>query len=844
MMDMKLGKSILVALAMTASAWAGVPEGEGAPPQPAAEAAPTTPTETAAVAQLTALSIYPSAISLTHGAERERFIVTGLFDDGITRDVTADCEIKTAADGLVKIDEKFYVHPTADGETTLDATFGGQTASLKLMVANSATIPAKSFKLDIEPVLMRAGCNSGACHGSASGKNGFKLSLFGFDPAMDYISLTRETGARRLTAADSEVSLILQKATTGVAHEGGERFKPGEPLYEMMNQWIQEGANRDPDGLARVTGVEIMPKQVVLYGTKGEKAGMTHRVTVRATYSDGTDRDVTDLAILASMNETSASVTGDGTITAKERGEASVIARFDTFAVVTQAIVIPPDEPYEWDANIADNNYIDTLTHKKHRQLRILPSGVTDDTIFVRRVYLDIVGVLPTTAEVERFLASAEPDKRAKLVDELLTRPEFPELWAMKWAELLRIESSSQRISYKAMYSYTTWLRDQIVAGVPLNEMVKKLLTASGGNFVNPASNFYMVENDPKLMAENVAQVFTGIRIQCAQCHNHPFERWTMDDYYSFSAFFAQIGRKQADDPREIVVFNSGGGEVGHLQGGRAMPPKVLGVDTPADLQGRDRREVLADWMVSPDNPWFAKVFANRVWAHFMGKGIVDPPDDVRVTNPPVNPELFDMLGQKFIESGYDLRAIVRDICNSRTYQLSTHANDTNKTDLTNFSHRIPRRISAEQLLDVICQVTETPEKYRGLPVGARATQVADGNTGNYFLSIFGRPARTSACTCDRRGEPTLSQALHLINGDTIANRIKSDRGRLARLVTEQKPTADITKELYLAAYSRPPNEEELARAEQYIAESADPKQGYEDLFWAVLNSKEFVFHH
>ncbi|MBI1785064.1 DUF1553 domain-containing protein, partial [Candidatus Sumerlaeota bacterium] len=459
-------------------------------------------------------------------------------------------------------------------------------------------------------------------------------------------------------------------------------------------------------------------------------------------------------------------------------------------------------------------------------------------------VYVDILGILPPADDVQKFLADTAPDKRAKLIDQLLTRPEFPELWAMKWAELLRIESSSQRISYKAMYLYTNWLRDQIVNGVPIDKMARELLTAKGGNFSNPAANFYMIEGDPKLMAEGVAQVFTGIRIQCAQCHNHPFERWTMDDYYSFAAFFAQVGRKGSEDPRETIVFNSGGGEVGHIRDGRAMPPKVLGTDVPADLKGRDRREVLAEWLTSPDNPWFAKNFANRVWAQVMGRGIIDPPDDVRVSNPPVNPELLDTLGKKFIESGYDLRQLVRDICNSRTYQVSTHPNDVNGGDTTNFSHRIARRLSAEQLLDAVCQVTETAEKFRGQPLGARATQVADGSTGNYFLSIFGRPTRMSSCTCDRRNEPTLSQALHLINGGTIGERIKSDRGRLARMIKEQKSPEDIAKDIYLAAYSRNPTEEELKGAEKFVAESADPKQGYEDLYWAVLNSKEFVFQH
>ncbi len=841
--------SILLAGFAPALTWA---EGEAAAPAAApAEAAPAAPAPEVAAApapvaeaKLIALKVYPETLSLGSATDRERVIFVAQFDDGITKEVTKEAAIKFSAEGIAKFDEEFYLNPVGDGEATLEASYGGQTVSVKVAVKNAQTTNPKSFKLDIEPVLMRAGCNSGGCHGAASGKNGFKLSLFGFDSEMDYINLTRQTGARRLTTADSAESLMLTKATTGVAHEGGERFKPDSPLYQMVSQWIKEGANKDPDTVAKLTGVEIFPKQMVLYGSKGDQAGYQHRLTVRATYSDGTDRDVTHLSLMSSMNDTSAAISGDGIVTAKERGEASIIARFGTYAVVTQAIVVPPGEALVWPEGIEERNYVDQLINKKLKQLRITPSEVCSDETFVRRVYVDIVGLIPKTEDVEKFLADTAPDKRAKLVDELLQRPEFPELWAMKWAEILRVESSSQRISYKAMFLYTNWLRDQIVQGVPVDKMAREMLTAKGGNFTNPAANFYMIEGDPKLMAENVAQVFTGIRIQCAQCHNHPFERWTMDDYYSFSAFFAQVGRKGSEDPRETIVFNAGGGEVGHIKDGRAMAPKVLGTDKPADLQGRDRREVLAEWLTSPENPWFSKNIANRVWAHFMGKGIVDPPDDVRVSNPPVNPELFDTLGNKLVESGYDLRQLVRDICNSRTYQVSTLPNKTNETDLTNFSHRIPRRMGGEQLLDAICQVTETPEKYRGQPLGARATQVADGNTGNYFLSIFGRPLRNSACTCDRRNEPTLSQALHLINGGTIGNRIQAGQGRLARMIAAQKTTAEITNDIYLAAYSRKPTAEEMQRAEKFIAEATDPKQGYEDLYWAVLNSKEFVFLH
>lgn len=804
-------------------------------------AAPTAP-----AAELVSLQFQPPSVQLDSARDPQRVVLVATYADGITHDVTARAPMKPSAEGIVKIGEDLRLYPVADGEVTLDAAFEGKTASIKATVKNATLTPAQSFRLDVEPVIMRAGCNSGACHGASRGKNGFGLTLFGFDPAQDYMNLTRQTRARRLSTAAPEASLMLQKATTGVAHEGGLRFKPDSPLYKTVDQWIKEGAKPDPPEVAKVTSVEILPKQMVLYGAAGEKAGDTHRVVVRAFYSDGTDRDVTSLAILASLNDNSATLSEDGVITAKSRGEASIIARFSTYAVVAQVIVVPPDEAFAW-TETADANPIDELVSKKQKQMRMLPSAVCSDDIFVRRVYMDIVGLLPTKEETEKFLADPAPDKRAKLIDVLLQKPEFPELWAMKWAEMLRIESQSQKISRKAMFRYTQWLRDQIVSGVPMDKMASALLTAKGGNFTNPASNFYLVESDPLLMAENVAQVFTGIRVQCAQCHNHPFERWTQDDYYSFAAFFSQVGRKGAEDPREVILFNAGGGDVRHVRTAQVMAPKFLGSDKPADLKGRDRREVLAEWLTSPENPWFSKAFANRVWTHFMGRGVVDPPDDVRVSNPPSNPELFEMLGNNFAKSGYDLRQLVREICNSKAYQRSTQANPTNAADLSNFTRRLPKRLSAEQLLDAVCQVTETPEKFGGLPLGARAIQVADGNTGNYFLSIFGRPARSSACTCDRRDEPTLSQALHLINGNTVAARIKSDGSRLDKLVKAGKSNDEIVNDLYLAAFARKPLPEELTQAQNYmagLAEGPDRKKGLEDVYWAVLNSKEFVFAH
>lgn len=782
------------------------------------------------------LSIFPPKIQLDSAVDRQRIVVFATMPDGTTRDVTAEAQVSIDKPAHAKLEDRIVV-PVADGTAALTAGFGGKTATADVIVKDATSRPPASLRLDVEPILMRAGCNQGTCHGSASGKNGFGLSLFGFDPDMDHRHLTRQTRGRRIDTANPDDSLMLKKASAAVAHEGGERFKHDSPDYEVIKRWIAEGAANDKPDVAELTGIELYPRQSVIAGKGGRQ-----QLLVRGVYSDGTDRDVTRLAVLSTNNDRSATVDDVGVITARERGEAYIMVRYGTFAGVSQVIVLPEKLDFTWP-DVTARNYIDTKIHDKLKKLRIAPSEVCSDQVFLRRVYLDIVGGLPTVAEYERFMADGSPDKRAKLIDELLKRPEFPEIWAMKWAEMLRIESKSRRISFKAMFQYNNWLRDAILGNMPLDKMVRTLLTASGGNFTNPAANFYMVESSPTLMAENVAQVFLGIRIQCAQCHNHPFERWKMDDYYSFAAFFQQVGRKRGEDPRETIVFNSGSGEVRHKANNRVMAPKFLGGPTP-NVRGKDRRQALADWITSPDNPWFTTCFTNRVWAHFFGRGITDPVDDVRVSNPPSNPELLEALAGKFVEYKYDLRKLVRDICNSRTYQLATRANDTNAGDETNFARGPIRRLPAEQLLDAICQVTEVTEKFRGLPVGARAAQVADGKTGNFFLDVFGRPDRTSACTCDRRGEPTLGQALHLINGSTIDGKIKAKGGRIARLLNEKKTFDQIANELYAAALSRRPTPKEMEAARTCLGDGKDLRPAVEDLFWAVLNSREFVFNH
>jgi hypothetical protein len=527
-------------------------------------------------------------------------------------------------------------------------------------------------------------------------------------------------------------------------------------------------------------------------------------------------------------------------VTARARGEAYVMARFDTHTVGSQVLVLPANLEYTPPA--VTGNYIDELVGKKLQQIRITPSGLCSDEEFLRRATIDIIGLMPTEEEYQQFLIDTAPDKRQALVNRLLERKEFSEIWAMKFAQLLAIKSSNQ-VSYKSAFLYANWLTDQFSRNVPIDQMVRELLASSGGTFTTPQTNFYEVETDRLKLAENVAQVFMGIRTQCAQCHNHPFDRWTMNDYYGFAAFFAQIGRKQAEDYREFIVSNSGGGETKHPVSGQNMKPKFLGGDEP-DVAGKDRRAVLAQWLTSPENPYFAKSMANRVWAHFTGVGLVDDVDDIRASNPASNPELFDMLGSKLVEYKFDFRQLVRDICASEAYQRSSIATPDNQADLRNYSHARVRRIPAESLLDCISQVTEAPDKFRGLPLGARAVQIADGATSNYFLTTFGRSPRNTVCDCEASTDPTLSQALHLLNGESVHNKIY--QGKLVeRLLKEKQMTADqILDAIYVRCLTRKPTDDERKELQQTIAASENEQQGLEDVLWAMLNSREFVFNH
>ena len=778
------------------------------------------------------LTAYPGSVTLDSGLDAHRLVVVSSDAQGITVDVTDAAEVTFSEPGVAAWKDGVLL-PLADGETSATLRHGGHSATVAVKVSGAKLEPPVSFRNDVIPVLTRAGCNGGACHGAAAGKNGFGLTLFGYDPAKDLRSLSRDYRGRRLDCAAPEQSLMLTKPTGEVRHKGGKRFERDSEMWETLRAWIADGATDDGDAVPTLVSLQVEPEELVLAGPD-----RTSQLVVTAEYSDGSLRDVTSLALLSSSNPTSAKIT-DGAVTSAARGEAFVMARFGYLTEVAQVIVLPDAEPWT-PPEMSPRNEIDQLVQQKLVKLRLGPAAECDDATYLRRVYVDVIGQLPKAEEVRAFLADEREDKRAAVVEELLQRPEFPDVWAMTWAEVLRIEP--QNLEQKGVHIFTRWLREALRDGAPMDEVVRRMLTASGSAFRVPEANYWATARDPKVLAENAAQTFLGIRLQCAQCHNHPFERWRMDDYYGFAAFFAQVGRKNGDTPRESIVYDRSTGDIRNARTNRNAPPRFLGGDAPEIATDVDRRAVLADWLTSRKNPWFAKNIANRVWARFFGRGLVHPVDDVRVSNPPSHPALHRRLGEKLAASGFDVRALIREICASAAYQAAQHPDSP---PAATFAGATPRRLSAEQLLDAIGQVTGVPTKFRGVPLGQSAVQVVDPDGGNRFLDLFGRPDRDSVCTCERREEPTLNQVLHLINGSTIEAKIRSSNSRLARLLEQEKAPEAVLDELYLSAYARPPRPDEQQRILTAVAAAGEDVRGaWEDVLWAIFNSSEFLFQH
>jgi hypothetical protein len=784
------------------------------------------------------LHVWPDEVSIGPRSPDQRLVITHVDNAGFNRDVTAKAAV-TAADPSLLSWSKGSLHSTASSkpaDTTLTASLEGLTGQAKIH-AIPAEAAEVSFDTEVVPILMRYGCNSGGCHGASRGKQGFRLSLFGFDPEIDHFRLTREFVNRRINLADPDDSLLLKKATNTVPHGGGRKISPDDPNFARLRQWIVEGATREPATGPKMTGVRVFPNELTL-----EPSGQTHSIVAIGDYSDGTKRDVTHLAILESSDPAVASVDPSGTVVSHSKGEVFLSVRLPAFITGVRVDVVPNhDLGQEYPQPF---NFIDELVMARLKKLRILPSDLCDDRTFIRRVFIDTIGILPSREELTAFLADDSPTKRSALIDTLLAREEFVDLWTMKWMERLQARSivSASASVQKATIHYNRWMREQIAAGVPVNQIFHDLIATSGTWIANPPTNFYR-ERDSKVLMENMSQLFLGARVQCAQCHNHPFDRWTQNDYYNFAAFFARVNQKKMEDPMDMFIYESATGEMLHPVSKKPMEPKFLGGDAPP-TGDRDRRTVLADWLTSADNTTVARNLANIFWHHFFGVGIIDPVDDARISNPPSNPALLDALAGRLRESGFDQRSLIRDILNSRTYQLSAVPNETNAGDRRNYGRCLPRRPGAEVVWDTITQVTGSrPAFYMERPE-TRAVQIADGGVSNTFLTTFGRSSRSTPCTCEVKTQPTLAQALELVNGDTVSQAI--ERGGRMRdwLASEGSPQA-AARRIFQTALARDPTAGELQAFEERLASTPDkPLQALEDTCWAVLNSAEFLFNH
>lgn len=789
-----------------------------------------------ATAPLASLAATPSKISLSGRYGESRLLVEELQKDGRLFDVSGKATYAFADPAIATIDESGVVRPLKDGKTELVATWGGRTLKIPVTVKGSADKTPPRFHNDVIPVLTRTGCNGGACHGAAQGKGGFKLSLAGFDPDSDHDWITRANLARRITPSQPDNSLFLRKPTLGVVHKGGKRFDANSPEYRLLKDWIVAGTPVPDPKEAQVTKLEVYPQNRVL------PIGKTQRYIVTATYSDGARRDVSAETLFTASDDNVAKVSADGEATVVGSGEGAVIIRYQGLSK-TARIMSPFSAPQKTDVDkLARGNAIDKFILDKVYALGLEPSPNASDSDFLRRVYLDVIGVQPTPDETRRFLANTDPERRAKLIDELLNRPEFVDYWSLVWGDILKC--SRRILSEKGMYSFNAWIRKSVAENKPWNQFAREILLAQGSTFEEGPANYYRAANGANELAEMTSQVFLGVRMQCAKCHNHPYEKWTQNQYYQMASFFARVRTKNGANGEERQVFLAHNGEVSNPRTKKvAMPVALDAKPVPASFEG-DRREPLVDWITSDKNPFFAREIVNRIWKRFMGRGFVEPVDDLRVSNPPSNEALFDYLAQDFVRHGYDLKYLMRSIMLTQSYQRSAIPTKKNAPDAKFYSHYTFKRLSAEQLMEALSSATGVSEKFAGYPAGTRATQLPDPAVPSYFLELFGRPARNIACECERSDDPNLGQILHLMNNTGVNGRISGKEGRIAQLFAAKTPFPKLVEEVYIGTLARYPVPSEIKRTVQAMEKSKTPQTVAEDLLWALVNSKEFLFNH
>ena len=771
---------------------------------------------------------------------RRQLLVTGIYSSGQKHDLTSQVKINVDLPTVLKVDAEGLVTPLSDGTANLTAHGPeGKTAEIRLKVQQFAQDLPVSFENEIVPIFTKLGCNSGGCHGKADGQNGFRLSLLGFYPHDDYEYLVYEDRGRRIFPADPEFSLLLQKPANLLPHGGGRRMSPGSYEWELVKRWIAQGTPQGSDDDPTLDRIETVPP------VREMDFETSQQLTVLAHYSDGSVRDVTQLSSYEANLPEMAFTNSAGKVTVNRiPGEVAVMVRFQGAVSVFRAVL---PQGLEVKDTPPEKSFIDTNVFAKLKQLGIPPSGICSDEEFIRRVTIDIAGRLPTVDETKTFLASGDAAKRDKLIDRLIDSPGYADYFANKWSSVLR---NRRRATTDIPYTYAfhAWIRKAFLDNMPYDQFVRSVLTATGDVNSHPPVAWYREVRTSTARMEDTAQLFLGLRLACAKCHHHPFERWSQQDYYGFEAFFSQVDMKSSkynpqQNIRDAVYVKAVAPKARNPRTEKDVQPTGLGAD-PLDIPAwQDARHDLVDWMTADGNPFFARALVNRYWKHFFGKGIVDPEDDIRVTNPPSNPDLLDALAKHFVENAFNLKDLVRHICRSSAYQLSSLPTDANIADKQNFSSFYPRRLSAELLYDAINQVTAAQSSFSNIPRGTTAVQLPDNGFNDYFLEVFGKPAAESACECERSVEVNLSQSLHLLNSGDVQNRIRTGTGR-AVAFGRDKETSDTEKiaELYLAAFSRQPTNDEINFITGQLSAYDNVQQGWEDVVWAIVNSKEFQF--
>jgi hypothetical protein len=795
----------------------------------------------------TTLALLPAQITL-HGAQAtQRLLVEAQREGAFVGDLSGRATFASSAPGVVQVGKDGTLTALKDGRATITASVGGQKATATVNVVGTGKPFRWSFRNHVLPILTKTTCNSGACHGAAAGKGGLKLTLRGFDPDADFDVLTRQARGRRIVPGDPKNSLLLQKTTMQIGHGGGKRIDSKSRDYAVIAAWIQAGTPQPRPDDPRPLTLDVFPDHATL------RPGDTQQIVVRARYSDGHTEDVTRWVKFGSSENSVATVDDNGKVKVNGPGEAAVTVWFSNR--VTFARVVAPfcDEPRGTRGEVSFS-FVDRLINRKLTTLGIPASPPATDNEFVRRAYLDTLGVLPKPEEVEAFVKGSRADKKATLVDALLTRPEFVDYWTYQWSDLLLV--SSRKLPGNALTAFSNFIRKSVEENKPWNRFVREILTARGSNLDNGAANYFILHKDAQDLTETTTQAFLGLSLMCARCHNHPLEKWTMRDYYQMANLVSRVRLKNGDQGGETLVLASTDGNINHPRLGVPLPPRPLdGQEMPLD-DLRDRREILADWITAPDNPYFAKALVNRVWKRFMGRGLVEAEDDLRLTNPPTNQELFDALAQDFVANGYDVKRLMRTVLLSEAYGRSATPVPGNEKDDRFYSRYIVRRLPAEVILDALSQVTNAPTAFEGYPKGFRALQLPDSQVASYFLTAFGRPDRAQTCSCERQQEPNIAQALHLANGDTVNMKLRAAGNAIDALLDRNADDEEALRSLYLSALSRPPTDAERAKTLAVMKEGAPPPNTpeadkkksrralLEDVFWAVLTDREFLFNH